>query len=218
MSGLPVSMSNACAPPVAPSIARTASAVARRRKIPGVAILGVCCMTISLELVEFFMMNPLTNRVSRRAAGFGCATDQGRGCEIEDPREQLTEFLVVVDGEARVAVVAESAIDLHPVLCGQVSPGCGKNDLRFQAHVLHLKFGKTLDSLGEACKACGTFALVAIDVLLERFDQRCTFDMLALQLVDRRIELGRALAELPEQVGVFLRVVETLGERLDVMQ
>ena len=42
--------------------------------------------------------------------------------------------------------------------------------------------------------------------------------MLALELVERRVELARALAQLAEQVRLFLRMMQLLREYVDVMQ
>ena len=46
--------------------------------------------------------------------------DDHVGREIQDSCEELPELLVVVGGEARIAVVRERAVDLRPVLGGQM--------------------------------------------------------------------------------------------------
>src|SRR5262249_5597423 len=47
----------------------------------------------------------------------GCrSADHRGGRKIDDPGEQLKEFLVVVDREAWVAVAGEGGADLQPVL------------------------------------------------------------------------------------------------------
>ncbi len=64
----------------------------------------------------------------------------------------------------------------------------------------------------------GRIRFVGGDALLELLDVRVAFDVLALQLVERRVEFLRARAQLAEEVRVLLRVMQLLGERLDVVQ
>ena len=77
-----------------------------------------------------------------------------------------------------------------------------------EAHVLLLRRDKLCDGFGKLFESAPGVRLVAIDAALELVDQPLAFAMLALQLVERIVEIGRPLPQLAEQVGVLLRVVQ----------
>ena len=77
---------------------------------------------------------------------------------------------------------------------------------------------KRLHGCREAGEPAARIRLVGGDALLELLDVRVAFDVLALELVERRVEFVRARAQLAEEVRVLLRVVQRLGEYLDVVQ
>ena len=108
--------------------------------------------------------------------------------------------------------------DLRPVFGRQVLPRRGHDHLRLEVHVLHLRRRETLDGRGERGEARRRDRPRSRRGSLRARRRALPGGVLALELVERVVELRRARAQLAEQVGVFLRVVQRLGEGADVVQ
>jgi len=74
-----------------------------------------------------------------------------------------------------------------------------------------------VDRRREVWKFVVTASLIARERLLERSDLVRTDPMLFLEPVEDRARLRAAKAQQPKQVAILLRVVEALGERIDVV-
>lgn len=145
-------------------------------------------------------------------SGLGAAADDVLGRKVEVAREQLPEFLVCVDVEARVTVLRQRPADFVPVLGGQILLRSRQDHLGLQNHVRPFERREALDRVGEAVEPAGRIRLVTVERFVHFRDELRSGGVLALELVERVVELRRAQAQLAEQVLILLRVVQRVGE------
>ena len=137
-------------------------------------------------------------------------------------REKSRRYsLSVVAAEVRVAVLGKSGVDRRPVF-GQEMALCRRQDDRFlAAQVVPQEAGVAGDLVLERARRAQTALGIGrgqgVDLLRQRRDKLVVALVLAVELVEHGVAVRRALAQAPEQVLLFLGVVQLDRELLQVV-